>query len=163
MFIFRRAMWLITRTILFICSSYIELNEQLSTRNNLKYIWHSEVLVSSMIKLIYKKKINILLKEEMLLKTRFARFGNCMRLFAHPFPLFLRCTYAPAYFLSWYCVKSVCIWSYSGRHFPAFALNTKRYCASLHIQFEFGKIRKRIIPTADTFYAVTAYSAFYVR
>lgn len=52
---FRRVMWLITRTILIVCSPYMELNKQLSIGDNLKYLWHSEVLGSSMIKLIYKK------------------------------------------------------------------------------------------------------------
>ena len=46
----------------------------------------------------------------MLLKTVFARFGNCMRLFAHPFPLFLRCTHAPAYFLSRYLLREKCLY-----------------------------------------------------
>ena len=29
------------------------------------------------------------------------------------------------------CVKSVCIWSYSGPYFPTFRLNTERYAVSL--------------------------------
>ena len=44
------------------------------------------------------------------------------------------------------CVKSVRIRSYSGRYFPAFGLNTD--------QSECGKIRTRITPNTDTFYAV---------
>ena len=31
------------------------------------------------------------------------------------------------------CVKSVCIWSYTGPHFPAFGLNTERYFVSRRI------------------------------
>ena len=37
-----------------------------------------------------------------------------------------------------HCIKSICIWSYSGQHFPAFGLNTKRYFVSLRIQSECG-------------------------
>ena len=46
--------------------------------------------------------------------------------------------------------------SYSGPYFPAFGLNTERYSVSLHIQSECGKIRTRITPNTDTFYAVIA-------
>ena len=53
-----------------------------------------------------------------------------------------------------HCVKSVRIWSYSGQHFPAFGLNTKRYSMSLRIQSKWGKIWTRISPNTDTFYAV---------
>ena len=60
-----------------------------------------------------------------------------------------------------HCVKSVHIRSYSGLYFPAFGLNTnrywlntKRYSVSLRIQSECGKIRTRINPNTDTFYAV---------
>ena len=35
-----------------------------------------------------------------------------------------------------HCVKSVCIRSCSGPHFPAFGLNSERYGLSLHIQSE---------------------------
>ena len=41
------------------------------------------------------------------------------------------------------CVKSVCIWSYSGQYFPTFRLNTERYAVSLIIKSECGKIRTR--------------------
>ena len=51
-------------------------------------------------------------------------------------------------------VKSVRIWGYSGLHFPAFGLNTKRYSVSLRIQSECGKTRTRITPNTDNFYAV---------
>ena len=50
-------------------------------------------------------------------------------------------------------VKSARIRSYSGPHFPAFGLNTERYCVSLCIQSECGKMRTRITPNMDTFYA----------
>ena len=53
------------------------------------------------------------------------------------------------------CVKSVCIRSYSGTHFPAFGLTTERYSVSLRIQSERGEIRTRISPNTDIFYAVT--------
>ena len=53
-----------------------------------------------------------------------------------------------------HCVKSVRIRSYSGPHFPAFGLNTERYGVSLRIQSECGKMRTRITPNTDTFYAV---------
>ena len=46
------------------------------------------------------------------------------------------------------------IWSYSGSHFPALGLNTERYEVSIRIQSECGKMRTRIIPNTDTFYAV---------
>ena len=51
-------------------------------------------------------------------------------------------------------VKSVRIRSYSGPYFPTFGLNTERYGVSLRIQSEWGKIRTRITPNTDTFYAV---------
>ena len=51
-------------------------------------------------------------------------------------------------------VKSIRIWSYSGPHFPAFGLNTDRYEVSLRIQFQCRKMRTRISPNTDTFYAV---------
>ena len=51
-------------------------------------------------------------------------------------------------------VKSVGIWSYSGPYFPAFGLNTERYGVSHRIQSECGKMRTRITPNTDTFYAV---------
>ena len=57
-------------------------------------------------------------------------------------------------FSAQYCVKSVHIRSYSGPHFPAFGLNAERYFVSLRIQFECGKVRTRITPNTNTFYAV---------
>ena len=48
-----------------------------------------------------------------------------------------------------YCVKSVHIRSYSGPHFPAFRMNTE-------IETEYGKMRTRITPNTDTFYAGNA-------
>ena len=51
-------------------------------------------------------------------------------------------------------VKIVRIRSYSGPYFPAFGLNMERYSAYLHIQSECGKIRTRITPYMNTFYAV---------
>ena len=39
-------------------------------------------------------------------------------------------------------------------HFPTFGLNTGSYSVSLRIQSECGKIRTRITPNTDTFYAV---------
>ena len=53
-----------------------------------------------------------------------------------------------------HCVKSVRIRSHSGLYFPAFGLNTERYFVTLRIQSECGKIRTRITPNTDTFYAV---------
>ena len=47
---------------------------------------------------------------------------------------------------SCHCVRSVRIWSYSDRCFPAFELNTKRYEVTLRIQSECGKIRTIITP-----------------
>ena len=49
-----------------------------------------------------------------------------------------------------HCVKNVRIRSYSGPHFFAFGLNTERYSASLPQ----GKMRTRITPNANIFYAV---------
>ena len=51
-------------------------------------------------------------------------------------------------------MKSVRIRSYSLSHFPTFGLNTDRYSISLRILSECGKIRTRITPNTDTFYAV---------
>ena len=56
-----------------------------------------------------------------------------------------------------HCVKSVRTRSYSGPHFPAFGLNTKRYEVSLCIQSKCGKMWTRIIPNTDTFYAVNCF------
>ena len=53
-------------------------------------------------------------------------------------------------------MKSVHIWSYSGPYFITFGLNTERYSISLYIQSESNKIRTRITPNTDTFYAVLA-------
>ena len=53
-----------------------------------------------------------------------------------------------------HCLKSVCIRSFSGPYFPAFGLNTGRYCVSLRIQSECGKIWTRETPNTDTFYAM---------
>ena len=53
-----------------------------------------------------------------------------------------------------HCAKSVGIRSYSGPHFPAFALNTEIYSVSLPIQSKCGKTRIRITPNTDTFHAV---------
>ena len=50
-----------------------------------------------------------------------------------------------AYELREHCVKSVRIWSYSGLYFPAFELNTERYC---------GKMGTRVTPNMDTFHTV---------
>ena len=52
------------------------------------------------------------------------------------------------------CVKTVCIWSCSGSHFPAFGLNRERCGVSLRIQSEWGKMRTRITPNMGTFNAV---------
>ena len=54
------------------------------------------------------------------------------------------------------CVKIVRIWSYSGPHFPEFALNMQRYSLSLRIQSECGKMRTIITPNTDPFYAVVS-------
>ena len=51
------------------------------------------------------------------------------------------------------CVKGVRIRSYSGPHFPGFRLNTERY-EVFSIQSECRKIRTRITPNTNTFYAV---------
>ena len=51
-------------------------------------------------------------------------------------------------------MKSACIRSCSGPHFPAFGLNTERCGVSVCIQSEFVKIRTRITPNTDTFHKV---------
>ena len=53
-----------------------------------------------------------------------------------------------------YCVKRVCIWSYSSPHFSAFGLNMERYRVSLRIQSECAKMQPKITPNMDTFHAV---------
>ena len=53
-----------------------------------------------------------------------------------------------------HCVKSVYIRSYSGPYFSAYGLNTEKYGALFRIQSECGKMRTRIPPNTDTFYAV---------
>ena len=67
-----------------------------------------------------------------------------------------------------HCVKSVRIRSFSGSHYyPAFGLNTERYGVSLRIQSECGKMRTRITPNTDTFYAVLPFlyikTGFYIK
>ena len=52
-------------------------------------------------------------------------------------------------------MKSVRIGSYSGPYFATCGLNTEGYRVSLRIQSECGKIRTRITPNMDTFYAVS--------
>ena len=54
-------------------------------------------------------------------------------------------------------VKSVRIRSYSGPYFPAFSVNTDRYSVSLRIQSECGKMRTRITPNTNTFYAMISF------
>ena len=51
-------------------------------------------------------------------------------------------------------INRVRIQSYSGPQFLAFGLNKKKYFVSLRIQSKCGKIRTRITPNTDTFYAV---------
>ena len=53
-----------------------------------------------------------------------------------------------------HCVKSARIRSYSGPYFSVYGLNTEKYSLSLRIQSECWKIRTRITPNTDTFYAV---------
>ena len=53
----------------------------------------------------------------------------------------------------WVRRNKVRIWIYSDLHFPAFGLNTEKYTVCIRIQSECGKIRTRIIPNTDTFYA----------
>ena len=53
-----------------------------------------------------------------------------------------------------HCVKSVDIRSYSCPYFPTFGLNRESCSVSLRIQSQCGKIRIRITPNTDTFYAV---------
>ena len=59
-----------------------------------------------------------------------------------------------------HCLKSVRIESYSGPYFPTFGLNMKRYSVSLRIQSKCWKIRTRITPITDTFYAVLFQAMF---
>ena len=62
-----------------------------------------------------------------------------------------------------HCVESVRIRSYSGPYFPAFGLNTERYSVSLRIQSECEKMRTRITPNTDTFYAaIVTQNAWYL-
>ena len=68
-----------------------------------------------------------------------------------------------------HCVKSVCIRGYSGPDFRAFGLNAERYSISFCIHFKCGKMRTKIIPSTDTFYAVIhlyicvyAYTCIYI-
>ena len=56
-----------------------------------------------------------------------------------------------------HCVKSARVRNYSGRHFPAFGLNTERYFVSLRIKSEYGKMRTRITPNTGTFHAVYSF------
>ena len=53
-----------------------------------------------------------------------------------------------------HCMKSVCIWSFSGPYFPAFGLNAEIIRVNLRIQSECGKIRTRKTPNSEIFHAV---------
>ena len=64
------------------------------------------------------------------------------------------CDSYKAYMLTFNCVKSARIRYYFGPHFPAFGLNTERYSESLRIQSECEKMRTRMTPNMDIFYAV---------
>ena len=63
---------------------------------------------------------------------------------------------SPWFLAACHCVKSFCIWSYSGLHFPTFGLNTERYGVSLRIQSECGRMQTRMTPNTETFHAVCA-------
>ena len=52
------------------------------------------------------------------------------------------------------CMKSVLIWSFSGRYFLAFGLNMKRYSVSLRIQSKWRNIRISKTPNTEIFHAV---------
>ena len=56
--------------------------------------------------------------------------------------------------ITFHCVKTVRIRSFSGPYFPAFWLNTKWYGVSLRIQSKCGKMWTRKTPNTDTFHAV---------
>ena len=56
--------------------------------------------------------------------------------------------------LNHHCLKSVRIRRYSGPYFLAFGMNAERYSVSLRIRSKCRKIRTRITPNTDTFYAV---------
>ena len=56
--------------------------------------------------------------------------------------------------ISIHYLKILRIRSFSGPYFSAFLLNTERYSVSPLIQTKCWKIRTRIIPNTDTFYAV---------
>ena len=58
------------------------------------------------------------------------------------------------FFWKYHCVKCVRIQRYFGPYFPGFTLNTERYGVFLRVQSECGKIRTRVAPNMDTFYAV---------
>ena len=73
--------------------------------------------------------------------------------------LFLKCPEKDKNLKAIQCVKSVHIWSYSGPHFHALGL--MQYSASLRIQSECGKMRTRITPNTETFYAVIKMCSFY--
>ena len=53
-----------------------------------------------------------------------------------------------------HCVKSDRIRNYYGLQFFTFELNTERYSVTVRIQSECGKIRTRITPNKNIFYAV---------
>ena len=53
-------------------------------------------------------------------------------------------------------MKSIRTQSYSSPYFPAIGLDAERYSVSLRIQSKYGKIRTRITPNTDAFYAVVS-------
>ena len=74
--------------------------------------------------------------------------------------LFLKCPEKGINLKAIQCVKSVHIWSYFDPHFHAFGL--MQYSASLRIQSECCKMRTRITPNTETFYAVIKTCSFYL-
>ena len=65
-----------------------------------------------------------------------------------------------SWIITFQCVKTVCIRSFSGPYFPAFWLNTEWYGVSLRIQSKCGEIRARKIPNTDTFHAVFCWKTY---
>ena len=68
----------------------------------------------------------------------------------------------PPLAVTYHCVKSVLIRSFSGPYFPAFGLNTERYSVSLRIQSECGEIQTRRTLNTDTFHAVYIFVYVYL-
>ena len=113
-----------------LCLWYRECSSKLTSLEKGPYLWPA---------LSGSEKYNVMIAG--LIIKEIIRFKN-MYTEIHTSSNFKRCAIL-------HCAKSVCIWSYSGPHFPALGLNTERI-----------SMRIRITPNTDTFHGVSGTEIF---